>query len=189
MSHVDFRRYKRIVQGIFDQEPRNDDVSGASIWCLGKEYPSKEPLNDSATLVNGRRWHGTGIGATSAGSSSEDGPERHYEPAEGGADKDAVFRLGGGDIEMAWPAEFLDDCEARIWLTYRSGFPPIIKSADASVTFSVRLRSMADKQGFTSDTGWGCMIRSGQCLLANALSVLKMGRSRSSGDHETHLFF
>ena len=77
-----------------------------------------------------------------------------------------------------WPVEFLGDCESRMWFTYRSSFPSIAKSPDASMTLAVRLRSLADKQGFTSDTGWGCMIRSGQCLLANALSILNLGRGQ-----------
>jgi cysteine protease ATG4 len=45
------------------------------------------------------------------------------------------------------------------------------------MTLSVRLRSqLVDSQGFTADTGWGCMIRSGQSLLANALCILSLGR-------------
>lgn len=81
-----------------------------------------------------------------------------------------------------WPPAFLDDFEARIWLTYRSNFPVIAKSKDpkalSSMSLSVRLRSqIVDHTGFTSDTGWGCMIRSGQSLLANALIMLRLGRS------------
>ncbi len=45
------------------------------------------------------------------------------------------------------------------------------------MTLGVRLRSqLMDSQGFTSDTGWGCMIRSGQSLLANALCIQEFGR-------------
>lgn len=80
-----------------------------------------------------------------------------------------------------WPVAFLDDFESKIWLTYRSNFCSIPKSDDqnaaSSMTLGVRLRSqLMDSQGFTSDTGWGCMIRSGQSLLANALSILHLGR-------------
>jgi len=50
------------------------------------------------------------------------------------------------------------------------------------MSLSVRLRSqLVDQTGFTSDTGWGCMIRSGQCLLANALGILRFGRAWRRG--------
>ncbi|ODH13578.1 hypothetical protein ACO22_07119 [Paracoccidioides brasiliensis] len=94
-----------------------------------------------------------------------------------------------------WPAPFLDDFESKIWLTYRSGFPSIPKSSDPSaasaMTLGVRLRSqLVDSQGFTTDTGWGCMIRSGQSLLASALSILSLGRDWRRGtktDQESNL--
>ncbi|KAF9436008.1 Cysteine protease atg4 [Entomortierella beljakovae] len=45
-----------------------------------------------------------------------------------------------------------------IWCTYRHNYQPIRPS------------------NFTSDVGWGCMLRSGQSLLANALAIQFMGR-------------
>lgn len=89
------------------------------------------------------------------------------------------------DTGSAWPEAFLADFESRTWMTYRSHFAPIPRSnnpeATSSMTLGVRLRSqLMDSQGFTSDTGWGCMIRSGQGLLANALCILEFGRGEQS---------
>ncbi|KKK14269.1 hypothetical protein AOCH_003519 [Aspergillus ochraceoroseus] len=90
-----------------------------------------------------------------------------------------------------WPEEFLRDFEAKFWMTYRSNFPPIPRDYNhdrkSSMTLGVRLRSqLLDPHGFTSDTGWGCMIRSGQSLLANAMATLLLGRGwrRSDGIYE-----
>ena len=167
MSNVDFGRYKRIVRAFWDPEPRNDS-GGQCIWCLGKEYASQ-------SLPNGVKE------AEDDDRRSPDNSEilelkqdagRSQPSAPNGAPPEKLEV----DTDRGWPPEFLDDCESRIWFTYRSNFPAIKKSTEASMTLSVRLRSLSDQSGFTSDTGWGCMIRSGQSLLANALVMLRLGR-------------
>ncbi|KAK4694906.1 hypothetical protein P7C71_g2747, partial [Lecanoromycetidae sp. Uapishka_2] len=173
MSNVDFGRYKRIVQAFWDPEPKNDDSSGTCIWCLGKKYASQPSLNGTpeTQVENGEV---ADLGDESLLNRSING----IQPSapNGVALKQPEVKSLEGDPDRGWPPEFLDDCESRLWFTYRSNFPAIKKSSEASMTLSVRLRSLSDQTGFTSDTGWGCMIRSGQSLLANALMILRLGR-------------
>ncbi|KAH6571056.1 hypothetical protein BASA50_004397 [Batrachochytrium salamandrivorans] len=59
---------------------------------------------------------------------------------------------------------FLDDFHSRLWITYRKGFAAIKPSS------------------YTSDSGWGCMLRSGQMLIANAFVFHELGRDWRLGD-------
>ena len=181
MANVDLRPYKRIVQYFWDPEPKNDDTSKSSIWCLGKEY-------GATLLVKG--WESTPSKtqpdkeplALPKEQNSERSPKRtKVATPNGDHEAGADTRNDGNNEERGWPSDFVADFESRMWLTYRSNFPTIKKSQDpnalAAMSLSVRLRSqLVDQGGFTSDTGWGCMIRSGQSLLANALVMLRLGR-------------
>ena len=172
MTNVDLAKYKRLVQGLFDPEPRNDDAFSSPIWCLGVKYTSILPVKETRSKCRPK--------STSPSRSQTHDTTRHRKgsPTTPEEHQGVITHHKDNSTEetSTWPIEFLRDCESRMWFTYRSGFPPITRSPDASMTLAVRLRSLADKQGFTSDTGWGCMIRSGQCLLANALSILWLGR-------------
>ncbi|KAI9738329.1 MAG: Cysteine protease atg4 [Cirrosporium novae-zelandiae] len=192
MNNVDLGRYsKRLVQYFWDPEPKNNESPECPIWCLGKHYripvqPTEEPSSPVPRTPRERSPSNSALShaslesttpPTSTDESLDDAPVR-IEHAD--SPVDSVEEDGG------WPMGFLDDFESKIWLTYRSGFAPIAKSknpdAFSSMTFSVRLRSqLLEQEGFTSDTGYGCMIRSGQMLLANTLSILQLGRDWRRG--------
>ncbi|CAN6666770.1 hypothetical protein TRVA0_038S00958 [Trichomonascus vanleenenianus] len=83
------------------------------------------------------------------------------------------------ECKAKWPEDFVQDVDSRIWLTYRTNFPLIPRTPNGPSTISIGgiLRgSGIDLAGFTSDIGWGCMIRTAQSLLANALASLRLGR-------------
>lgn len=88
-----------------------------------------------------------------------------------------------------------DDLQSRVWFTYRMGFEVIPRDINgpSPLTFSSFIRGTLDlsnsSKGFTTDAGWGCMIRTSQSLLANALMLLKSGRDWRFNDQildETH---
>ncbi|KAG2482273.1 hypothetical protein HYH03_018787 [Edaphochlamys debaryana] len=57
----------------------------------------------------------------------------------------------------------LSDFRSRLWMTYRKDFPALGPSM------------------LTSDVGWGCTIRSGQMLLAEAVARVALGRGWTRG--------
>lgn len=63
-------------------------------------------------------------------------------------------------------AAFVEDFSSRILLTYRKGFDAIGNSK------------------YTSDVNWGCMLRSSQMLVAQALIVHQLGRSWRKSSHK-----
>lgn len=180
MSSKDFGGYKRIVQYFWDPEPKNDDPLNPPIWCLGHRYDLRSGA-DSETSSSGYQELGNGdLSASLRGSPATKPSTSESIPVDGTGDSSGKTN-GLSEEYGGWPLDFLDDFESRIWLTYRSGFPIIRRSdnpnAASSMTFAVRLRSqLVDQRGFSSDTGWGCMIRSGQSLFANTLLVLRLGR-------------
>jgi cysteine protease ATG4 len=138
----------RAIRYFWDPEPRNEDPT-AMIWCLGQHYDAVIPPSPKSTT------------------SSESNQTQR-------------------DAASTWPPEFLDDFESRIWMTYRMDFTPIprspvnkglpFSSPTAALQFAGKLFSGQAGPGFSSDAGWGCMIRSAQSLLANALITLHLGR-------------
>jgi cysteine protease ATG4 len=90
----------------------------------------------------------------------------------------------------SWPPAFYSDYTSRIWLTYRSHYPPIRDTALASLDTDTDTRDLNSSQirrwnwpgtgekTWTSDAGWGCMLRTGQSILANSLIHLHLARGK-----------
>ncbi|CCE88707.1 Piso0_001485 [Millerozyma farinosa CBS 7064] len=102
-------------------------------------------------------------------------------------------RYGSGSKE-----EMDKDIYSRIWFTYRTGFEPIPKDEDGPQPLSFvhsmifnknpipsaldNIHGLFNNQNFTTDVGWGCMIRTSQMLLANAIQLLLLGRGFTYAD-------
>jgi len=167
----DFERVTRnVVRTFYDPPPTND--SNEPIWLLGQRYDPRPPPSKP-----------TPTGSPSAGTPTPQSERNEDESWIRTSIEETERREAPNGEDPAqygnWPSAFLDDFESRIWMTYRSGFTAIQKSQDPKATsamsFRVRMQNLASP-GFTSDTGFGCMIRSGQCILANALQILRLGR-------------
>ncbi|ORY89815.1 hypothetical protein BCR35DRAFT_329163 [Leucosporidium creatinivorum] len=86
---------------------------------------------------------------------------------------------------FGWPLAFYQDFYSRIALTYRTGFPAIPCSPNSGGGGMMNALSMSigrggarggNADGLTTDSGWGCMLRTGQSLLANTLVTVHLGR-------------
>ncbi|OQV03493.1 hypothetical protein CLAIMM_08532 [Cladophialophora immunda] len=194
MNGVDVKRF---VRYFYDPPPKYDDLSGTSIWLLGKEYQPAPPKpvtttdhDDVVEVESSTDSHDPSDASALSSTTDQPTQQQPHEPQSQNTSSfdDAQHVTGGNNLpslsndpsDRGWPITFLDDFESRIWMTYRSNFTPIPRSQEpgssVSLSLSVRLRNLTERDGFSSDTGWGCMIRSGQSLLANALVMLHLGR-------------
>lgn len=163
---------RRIVKMLWDPKPTNDRASNRPVWCLGHSY-----IHDNNTKATSDSAAADTV--TPATTATVNTPVTPPDSSESSFSSSLAY--DELDDDDGWPPAFLDDFESRIWMTYRSAFEPISRSSDpkasAALSFTMRLKTLADQQsGFSSDTGWGCMIRSGQSLLANTLSICDLGR-------------
>lgn len=196
-------RYQANRQPTASTPPSSPPAKSPAVAPVSKPRPSS-PIRASSGLSQ------TDLGVVtldpSSTESAPNGASNLPDKTQDGSDS----RKEAEDAEAAlgWPPEFLDDLESRVWLTYRNNFPPIPRintqpattpTTSSALSFSTKIRNLGNalqaqatgatgggSDGFTSDTGWGCMIRSGQSLLANSLEVLYLGRDwrRSSRTEE-----
>lgn len=174
----------------YEPEPPYDE--SAPIYFLGCTYAARQQRDDAES-------HDPDAVATEAETAKT-------RSATGDVSESSLSTMdreeyGNEDVRHAqdWPAEFLKDFKSRIYLCYRRNFPPIPGGPDESDVLAEGgdprthrrspSRSMSplaflyDKRDttLTSDSGWGCMIRTSQMLLANALLILRAGRGEFQG--------
>lgn len=179
---------RRIFQKIWDPEPINDRAVNDPVWCLGCSYTLDTKTYGGPRLTASTPPADTTDTAGASATLPPPIPDARTSPAPdtppdstaSSFESSLAYEEPGQD--GGWPPAFLDDFESRIWMTYRTNFEMIPRSEDPKATsalsFAMRLKTSFGDQigGFSSDTGWGCMIRSGQSLLANALLITRLGR-------------
>ncbi|CAE6479650.1 unnamed protein product [Rhizoctonia solani] len=119
----------------------------------------------------------------------------HQNPSLQSVSSFTIESGGPSKYANAWPPVFYEDFTSLIWLTYRSHYSPIrdtslealapLGPCDQEMAPTLPMSASprrwnwpgAGEKSWTSDAGWGCMLRTGQSLLANALIHLHLGRN------------
>jgi hypothetical protein len=134
---------------------------------------SRLPVSRETMYLLGERYERSLFGDSRTGDVANDA-------AEATPEKDETSPSSWGDPGLN---AFLDDFHSLIWITYRRGFPGIEPGASCTTTgvtnsTSTTSTPYGQRVGYkyTSDAGWGCTLRVGQMVLAQALRVHFFGR-------------
>ncbi|TFK84588.1 hypothetical protein K466DRAFT_496300 [Polyporus arcularius HHB13444] len=193
----------KAMRYLLDSDAMPDKCS-EPIWLLGVQHPGYEPSPPTAydpVSSPGRRSSTESRRGSSFRSSSTSPASPSSAPPDSSLSQSQPPSANPKDPSKNWPPVFYSDFTSRIWLTYRSQFFPIrdttLAALEAEVTESPSgIPSspptkrwnwpLGGEKGWTSDTGWGCMLRTGQSLLANALLHLHLGRDWRRPPHPVY---
>lgn len=209
MNHIPGKaNLEKAVRYLLDSDIAQPDKCTETIWLMGVEHPGYEPpplaieasssfsvdviSSTSQTLVGQQREqdplsHRSATPSSTLSRSSQS-PVLNHSQSSQSPHPNAVSKLQ----PLGWPPSFYSDFTSRIWLTYRSQYPPIrditLAALNENPNWDIQVTSpqksskwgwpIGGEKGWTSDTGWGCMLRTGQSLLANALIHLHLSRGK-----------
>ncbi|KAI7903667.1 uncharacterized protein BX663DRAFT_37933 [Cokeromyces recurvatus] len=137
----------------------------SNLWMSGSELSSSFFLQNNSHSMNNNNEKNPTIWLL--GREYDMKPLDSMQQAILEAQRDDMFRPGtssateqhsSSDSLLLWPSDFYEDFTSRLWMTYRHNYPPIRPS------------------NHKTDIGWGCMLRSGQSLLANTFIIHLLSR-------------
>lgn len=179
----------KAVRYLLDSDSTPDKCTDP-IWLLGVQHPGYEPSNPATPPNASMGRHTSGSPNSFRSSTSSVASLSSNEQAALSQSSTSQKHNPAAN----WPPVFYIDFTSRIWLTYRSHIPQPIKDGrladlcgnggQAPVTATPSKRTwthwVAGEKTWSSDSGWGCMLRTGQSLLANALVHVHLGRGTFS---------